>query len=156
VIKLVINSALVVWGGVVGVLGVGAAVAPLAPQPTVAEVAALVASTRIPGAEIELDDRLDGEVPAAVGAATYRIVQEALTNVARHGADVTRVVVRLARTADGIRVEVHDDGSVAHVEPGRGLLGMRERVELLGGTFEIAHDGGFLVTAALPTERDEA
>jgi signal transduction histidine kinase len=155
-IKQVSKTALDDVRAVLGVLREGAADAPLAPQPTVAEVAALVASTRIPGAEIELDDRLDGEVPAAVGAATYRIVQEALTNVARHGADVTRVVVRLARTADGIRVEVHDNGSVAHIEPGRGLLGMRERVELLGGTFEIAHHGGFLVTAALPTERDEA
>jgi signal transduction histidine kinase len=159
-IKHVSKTALDDVRAVLGVLREGAADAPLAPQPTVTEVAALVASTRIPGADIELDDRLldglHGEVPAAVGAATYRIVQEALTNVARHGAGVTRVVVRLARTANGIRVEVRDDGRTAPFEPGRGLLGMRERVELLGGTFETAHEGGFLVAAVMPTERHEA
>src|SRR5690606_10803629 len=107
---------------VLGVLREGGADAPLAPQPTIAEIAALVASTRIPGAEIELDAHLDEDVPAPVGAAAYRIVQEALTNVARHGVDVTRVGVWIARTEDGIRIDVHDDGRVTSVEPGRGLL----------------------------------
>lgn len=141
---------------VLGVLREGGADAPLAPQPTIAEIAALVASTRIPGAEIELDAHLDDDVPAPVGAAAYRIVQEALTNVARHGVDVTRVGVRIARTDDGIRIDVHDDGRVTSVEPGRGLLGMRERAEQLGGVFSTTHEGGFLVTAELPIERSPA
>lgn len=153
VIKHVSKTALDDVRTVLGVLREGAADAPLAPQPTLAEVAGLVAATRIPGAEIELDDRVDGELPAPVGSAAYRIVQEALTNIARHGVEVTRVVVRLARTTDGIRVEVRDDGRTAPFEPGRGLLGMRERVEQLGGVFEARHDGGFVVTATLPTGR---
>lgn len=95
-------------------------------------------------------------MPAPVAAAAYRIVQEALTNVARHGVEVTRVTVRLAPSADGIRIEVRDDGRVASVQPGRGLLGMRERVEQLGGVFATAHEGGFLVTAELPTGRRSA
>src|SRR5690606_14865195 len=98
----------------------------------------------------------DEPVPAPVGAAAYRIVQEALTNVARHGVDVTRVEVRLERAADGIRVQVRDDGRASAVEPGRGLLGMRERVEQLGGMFTTAVDGGFVVTAELPTGRGTA
>ncbi|GMA92342.1 hypothetical protein GCM10025869_28710 [Homoserinibacter gongjuensis] len=95
-------------------------------------------------------------MPAPVSAAAYRIVQESLTNVARHGVGVTRVEVRVTRAPDGIRVEVRDDGRVAPFEPGRGLLGMRERVEQLGGVFQTATEGGFLVTAELPIERSPA
>jgi signal transduction histidine kinase len=142
---------------VLGVLREGEADAPLAPQPTLASISALVASTRIPGADVEFEDTVgDGEVPAPVGAAAYRIVQEALTNVARHGVEVTRVTVRLGPSADGIRIEVRDDGRAATVKPGRGLLGMRERVEQLGGSFATAHEGGFLVNAELPTGRHSA
>jgi len=156
-IKHVSKTALDDVRAVLGVLREGDADAPLAPQPAVADVAALVASTRIPGAEIELEARLGDEpVPAPVGAAAYRIVQEALTNVARHGVDVTHVAVRVERAADGIRVQVRDDGRVGAVEPGRGLLGMRERVEQLGGVFTTAHDAGFVVTAELPTGRGAA
>jgi signal transduction histidine kinase len=59
--------------------------------------------------------------------------------------------VRLAPDADGIRVEVRDDGRDAPFAPGRGLTGMRERVEQLGGRFEAAQDGGFAIRAQLPT-----
>jgi signal transduction histidine kinase len=160
-IKQVSKTALDDVRAVLGVLREGGTDAPRTPQPTVAEVAALVASTRIPGATIELDDRLDGgELPAPVGAAVYRIVQEALTNVARHGTGVTRVEVRLARETGGIRVEVRDDGRAVSFEPGRGLLGMRERVEQLGGVFEIAASepaqGGFVVRAMIPTTGETA
>ncbi len=136
---------------VLGVLRAEGEDAPRAPQPGVAGIAALVAATGIPGVQVVLDDDLgEREVPAPVGAAAYRIVQEALTNVARHGDGVTRVDVRLARDAHGIRIEVRDDGHVAPFEPGRGLLGMRERVEQLGGDFEIVRDGGFVIRARLP------
>ncbi len=126
--------------------------APRAPQPDAARIAELVASTEVPGAQIVLDDRLTGELPAPVGAAVYRIVQEALTNVARHGVEVTRVDVRLLPEPGGIRVEVRDDGRDASVEPGRGLTGMRERVEQLGGRFEIVQDDGLTVSASLPID----
>jgi signal transduction histidine kinase len=130
--------------------------APLAPQAGVGSVAELVASTDVPGARVVLDDALASlEVPAPVGAAAYRIVQESLTNVVRHGSGVTRVEVRLAREGgDGIRVEVRDDGREADFEPGRGLTGMRERVEQLGGSFDAGYDAdpgcGFVVRAVLP------
>ncbi len=135
---------------VLGVLRDGAE-APRAPQPDAARIADLVASTGVPGATIALDDGLTGELPAPVGAAAYRIVQEALTNVARHGQGVTRVDVRLAHEPGGILVEVRDDGDAASVEPGRGVTGMRERVEQLGGAFELVQDGGVTVRAHLPT-----
>jgi signal transduction histidine kinase len=150
-IKQVSKTALDDVRAVLGVLREDGGQAPRTPQPTIAEIAGLVAATRIPGAEIRLDEQLGDEAASApASAAAYRIVQEALTNVARHGTGVTRVTVRLAREAGGIRIEVHDDGRVASFTPGRGLLGMRERVEQLGGVFETAHDGGFLVRATLP------
>jgi signal transduction histidine kinase len=156
-IKHVSKTALDDVRTVLGVLREGGADAPLAPQPDLAQLATLVTATSIPGAEIEFDDRTgDGEVPAPVSAAAYRIVQESLTNIARHGVGVTRVEVRVARAPDGIRIEVRDDGRVAPFEPGRGLLGMRERVEQLGGVFQTATEGGFLVTAELPIERSPA
>lgn len=90
----------------------------------------------------------------------YRVAQEALTNVIRH-ADARKVSVRLRRTADGVRLEVHDDGHsfpaaqlVAATHSGRlGLLGMRERVEMVGGRFTItALPGkGTLIAAEVPT-----
>lgn len=126
--------------------------APRAPQPGIPGIAGLVASTGIPGAELLVENSLpEGELPAPVGAAAYRIVQEGLTNVARHGVDVSRVVVLLAERADGILVEVRDDGRDTPFVAGRGLTGMRERVELLGGRFETVQDGGFTVRALLPT-----
>ncbi|MGN6273170.1 MAG: sensor histidine kinase [Protaetiibacter sp.] len=156
-IKQVSKTALDDVRTVLGVLREGEADAPLAPQPTLASIATLVAATRIPGAEVELESGVgDAEVPAPVAAAAYRIVQEALTNVARHGVEVTRVRVRLAPSPGGIRIEVRDDGRAASVTPGRGLLGMRERVEQLGGVFATASEGGFLVTAELPTGRRSA
>ncbi len=125
--------------------------APRAPQPDAARIADLVAVTEVPGAEVVLDDRLPGDIPSPVGTAAYRIVQEALTNVARHGVGVTRVTVRLTPEAGGIGIEVSDDGREAAIVPGRGLTGMRERVEQLGGRFETVEDGGVTLRAHLPT-----
>ncbi|MFY7070463.1 sensor histidine kinase [Nocardiopsis changdeensis] len=96
-------------------------------------------------------------VPAPVGAALYRIVQEALTNVRRHS-DATAVEVALTTEPGAVTVRVSDDGS-ATAEPveGNGLTGMRERVTALGGTFEAGPGtgGGFRVRARLPVDRDD-
>lgn len=139
---------------VLGVLRADGDDAPRAPQAGIASIADLVAGTAIPGAVVELHDELaDHDVPAPIGAAAYRIVQEGLTNVTRHGLDVSRVDVLLADVG-GLVVEVSDDGEVAAFEPGRGLLGMRERVELLGGRFEVRHDHGFAVRAEFPRKDD--
>jgi signal transduction histidine kinase len=97
------------------------------------------------------------EVPAAVGRTAYRIVQEALTNVARHAAAAT-ASVRIDHRSDCLAIRVDDDGTAtpgSTVEPGVGLLGMRERVTALGGRLRAGprEEGGFTVQAELPVDR---
>ena len=128
--------------------------APLVPEPDLSRLAGLAASVTSQGIDVDLDNRL-GSVPQAVQLAIYRIVQESLTNVVRHThASTARVV--LDETADAYLVEVTDDGAgvVAHSERsgGRGLLGMHERAELLGGTLDAGPlaAGGFRVVATIP------
>jgi signal transduction histidine kinase len=94
-------------------------------------------------------------VPAAVGRTAYRIVQESLTNVARHAA-ATTASVRIDYRPDALAVRVDDNGkATVHPAPtpGLGLLGMRERVTALGGRLRTAprSAGGFTVQAELPT-----
>ncbi|GGK56961.1 two-component sensor histidine kinase [Planomonospora parontospora subsp. parontospora] len=96
------------------------------------------------------------DVPAAVERTAYRIVQESLTNVARHAA-ATTASVRIDHRPDALVVQVDDDGTAApHAVPvpGVGLLGMRERVTALGGRLraEPRGEGGFTVHAELPLE----
>jgi two-component system, NarL family, sensor kinase len=84
-------------------------------------------------------------LPPSVEAALYRICQEALTNVARH-AGAERATVRLVATPDRVRLAVEDDGSgfdAAGVPEDRhGIVGMRERAEVLGGTLEVRSEPG--------------
>ena len=84
-------------------------------------------------------------LPPSVEAALYRICQEALTNVARH-AGAERATVRLVATPDRVRLAVEDDGSgfdAAGVpEERHGIVGMRERAEVLGGTLEVRSEPG--------------
>lgn len=94
-------------------------------------------------------------LPAAVSVALYRIAQEALTNPMRHARNVTRVHIDLAGDVDRVRLVVFDDGDpVAANRPatGFGLVGMRERTSLLGGTFLAGPnlDRGWVVEATLP------
>lgn len=126
--------------------------APLAPQAELAELPRLVAGVRSPGFEAELVDRLTEAPGRAVQFAAYRIVQEALTNVVRH-AEAAHAVVALERLGDELYVTVDDDGrGTAGTEEGTGILGMRERAVLLGGSVEISPSprGGTRVTARLP------
>ncbi|MBA0054350.1 sensor histidine kinase [Streptomyces sp. AJS327] len=95
-----------------------------------------------------------GGLPDAVDRTVYRIVQESLTNVARH-AGATTASVRIDRRADTLAVRVDDDGTAvpgSTPAPGVGLLGMRERVTALGGRLHTAPraGGGFRVHADLP------
>ena len=136
------------------VLGIirGEGDAPLVPQSELAELPRLIAGVRSPGFEVELIDRLEEPPGRAVQFAAYRIVQEALTNVVRHAA-ATRAIVALERLDDELLVTIDDDGSgVGGGEEGTGILGMRERAALLGGSVEIAPSprGGTRVTARLP------
>ncbi|GAA4525701.1 MULTISPECIES: sensor histidine kinase [Nonomuraea] len=97
------------------------------------------------------------DVPAAVSRTVYRIVQESLTNVARHAAAAT-ASVRIDCRPDTLEVRVDDDGRANQDTvpvPGVGLLGMRERVTALGGRLraEPRGEGGFTVRAELPVDR---
>lgn len=93
-----------------------------------------------------------GDLPAEVDHAAYRLVQEALTNVLRHAGPEATASVRLARDDSGLDIEVIDDGTAVPAAEGRGLRGMRARVEALGGriTAGPGTDGGFTVAAHLP------
>ena len=114
----------------------------------------LVAAARLAGARVDQDLRVRADPPPAVGAAAYRIVQEALTNAVRHAGPRPAVRLRLYDEPGALRVSVTDDGTgpVPGGAPGFGLLGMRERARSVGGTLDAGPrpDGGFEVTAALP------
>ncbi|MBM6401137.1 sensor histidine kinase [Phycicoccus sonneratiae] len=130
------------------------AAAAVRPGPALTDVADLVAAD--PGFGWQVDGLADvGALPAAVDAAAYRVVQEAMTNVRRHsGARGARIM--LSRNESGLVVEVVDPGRQgAAVETGEtsgtGLVGMRERVERLGGTLESGATGsGHRVRAVFP------
>jgi signal transduction histidine kinase len=128
--------------------------APLVPEPGLDRLPALVDAIR--GVDVTLDNRI-GDAPKSVQLALFRIAQESLTNVTRH-ADATHATVRLWSDGENYHLEVVDDGAGATAPAsetgGRGLLGMRERAELLGGhlTAGPADGKGFRVSATIPME----
>ncbi|HEY3504161.1 MAG TPA: histidine kinase [Actinocatenispora sp.] len=123
-----------------------------APPARTADVRELV--DRFPGPPVRLllpDDEPD----AATAGTVYRIVQEALTNVARHAPGATAVSVAVTRDRRGVTVEVSDDAPAARTRRhagGYGLVGMRERVEALGGTLRAGPlpGAGWAVVATVP------
>ncbi len=128
------------------------------PQPGVADLERLVARTAETGLDVELVVRGEPhELPSAVDLSAYRIVQEALTNVIRH-AEARHVDVELSYAPDELQVVVSDDGggpaSANGAATGHGLIGMRERVALFGGSLQAgprAGGAGYRVAATLPT-----
>ena len=128
--------------------------APLVPDPDLSRIEGLVAQMQAQGVSTEFTTSV-GEVAKPLQLALYRITQESLTNVSRHAA-ARRVTVTLTEDADVYRLVIHDDGlgATEASEDGRGLLGMRERAELLGGSLEAgpAPEGGFRVIATIPRE----
>ena len=138
---------------------------PLGPQPGVADVEGLVGSARTAGIAVDL--AVSGQprrLPAGLALTVYRIVQEALTNAARHAVGA-HVGVSLRYEPDAVEVAIVDDGRAdpAHVRDalpsgGRGLLGMRERVAVFAGTLEAgpSPDGGFAVHARLPVPPEQS
>ncbi len=124
-----------------------------APQPTACDIAGLVEQARAAGQDVTLTGDCE-DVPAAQGYVLYRAAQEALTNARRHapGAPTT---VTLAQVSDvaGLRVTnpVDQAAGSRDVVPGGGLLGMRERVEALGGVVTAERDGAtFVLVVSLP------
>jgi signal transduction histidine kinase len=110
-------------------------------------------ATRMPGLSVELELDPDLRLPTVEqGEAVVRCVQEALTNAARH-AHAKRVVVRVARDGERVRLTISDDGrGSAALAAGNGISGMRERIAALGGEVEFttAPGRGFVVAASLP------
>lgn len=127
------------------------------PLPGLLDVPELVAGFE--GAGLPVTLRVSGDLGGTspgLGLTIYRLVQESLTNVLKH-TDASHCTVAVTATPEGIEVEVHDTGPPRPGGPavpgaGRGLAGMRERVELFDGelTCGATPDGGFLVTARLP------
>jgi signal transduction histidine kinase len=136
-----------------GVLRGEDAEAPLGPTAGLGDLDELAAGLRAAGVEVELEVSGVADLPGAVQAAGYRIVQEALTNALRH-AGARHVRVRVGRDGGALRVEVADDGGGAPSNGGggSGLPGMRERAAALGGTLEAGPvpGGGWRVLAELP------
>ena len=113
----------------------------------------LVEAARLAGARVEQSVRVR-QAPPAVGAAAYRIVQEALTNAVRHAGPEPAVQVELYERDGALRLSVTDDGTgpTPGGTPGFGLVGMRERARSVGGTLDAGPraEGGFEVSAVLP------
>jgi signal transduction histidine kinase len=128
---------------------------PLEPQPGLADLPTLVAQVADAGLPVDL--RVEGEqreLPVGIELSAYRIVQEALTNALKHAGDASATVcIRYGR--DSLELEISDDGGPARepvVSGGHGLVGMRERVALYGGSLHAARraTGGFTVRVLLP------
>ena len=128
--------------------------------PTVRRLDDLIADVRRAGLEVDLEVEGDlGDVTPGRALAAFRILQEALTNALKHAPDA-HVRARVARSAAGIVVEVADNGTgtgtgtgtAPNATGGHGLVGMRERVALYGGTLAAgpAPGGGFAVRARIP------
>lgn len=134
----------------------------LGPQPGLVDLPQLVEQIREAGVHVSLTtDGMPTELPARVDLSAYRIIQEALTNVLKHAGPYARTEVRLGTDKGGLVIEVLDDGRSTMPGPslaqsgarGHGIVGMRERALLLGGTLDAMPrpDGGFRVVARLPT-----
>jgi signal transduction histidine kinase len=138
---------------VLGVLRTGGEDGERAPQPGLGDLGELLETARTAGTPVRLV--LEGRVaPLAPGVelTAYRVIQEALTNARRH-APGAAVQVELLYGDDALRLRVRDDGpGSAETADGHGLLGMRERVAMVGGRLNTgpADGGGFLVEASLP------
>jgi signal transduction histidine kinase len=131
---------------------------PRRPTTGLADLAGLAermsSSGRPVAVELDTGDGGVDDVPVDVDHAAYRIVQESLTNVVRHGGPAATAQIRITRAVDALYVEVLDTGRGAAAPPiaGHGIEGMRERAEALGGTLDAGPrpSGGFAVRARLP------
>jgi signal transduction histidine kinase len=160
-INQVSKQALVEVRSVLGVLRAVDEHAPREPSLTLARLGDLVQNAAAAGLAVDVEQEGEGlALPTSVSLAAYRIIQEALTNSARHSGG-TRAVVRISRGERKLIIEVDDDGpegSAPRVSgsgvagPGNGIIGMTERAHALGGSLHAGPrpEGGFRVRACLP------
>jgi signal transduction histidine kinase len=126
-----------------------------APQRGVADIERLARdAAHGPRVDVELSGEFDALRPS-VGAAMYRLAQEAITNATQHARHATRIDVHVAGDDDCVRLTVRDDGDASSADASRsgyGLIGMAERAALLGGTLEAGPGPGkgWTVDAVLP------
>jgi signal transduction histidine kinase len=127
--------------------------AELAPSPVLRDIEQL-AGTRPGGATVAVTVAGDeAGIPPPVTAAVFRLAQESVTNALRHARQVSHVDVLVTADDDGVRLRVTNDGDIAAAPtPGFGIIGMRERAALLGGTCQAGpvDGGGWAVIAVLP------
>ncbi|WP_128377328.1 sensor histidine kinase [Streptomyces cavernae] len=131
--------------------------APTAPAPGLARADELVASAKLAGLEVRIERTgAERSLPAPVDLAAYRIVQESLTNAAKHSG-AGQVTIRLAYGNGELTLTVEDDGRGSAARPagaggGSGIAGMSERARALGGELTAGprSEGGFAVRARLP------
>jgi signal transduction histidine kinase len=152
------REALTDMRALLGVLDPGPAPHTTEPQPSVDDLAELVERVRASGQPVRL--LVEGEpqpLERAAHLAAYRLVQEALTNVVKHAGPDVEAVVGLSWSREALRVRVTDQGlpppARVSAVPGRGLLGMQERLQLAGGHLRAgpAESGGFEVQGEIPT-----
>ncbi|WP_209648182.1 sensor histidine kinase [Kibdelosporangium banguiense] len=130
------------------------------PQPGTSSLNDLADRVRLVGlpVRLKLKGELDG-LPAGIGLGIYRIVQEALTNTLKHAGAGASAIVRVSRIGDNIELDITDDGfgtphELVSISGGNGLIGMRERANVFGGTLEAGPrpGGGWHVRAVLPIQ----
>ncbi len=154
------KQALTELRSVLGVLRADGEIAPRGPSPRLDQLGDLLTTVRGTGLQARLQIRGDQRpVPASVDLAAYRIIQEALTNTARHSASRAASVL-VSYEADGLLLRIDDDGPARSERPGgagNGITGMAERASALGGRLSAGRrdDGGFRVAAWLPAQPDE-
>jgi signal transduction histidine kinase len=128
------------------------------PQPGTGSLDDLAERVRLVGlpVRLKLKGDLDG-LPAGIGLGVYRIVQEALTNTLKHAGAGASAVVRVSRVGENIELDISDDGfgtphQLVGISGGNGLIGMRERAHVFGGTLDAGPrpGGGWHVHAVLP------
>ncbi|MGW0392988.1 sensor histidine kinase [Streptomyces sp. NPDC003042] len=135
------------------------------PQPDVEQIEFLVEQVRAAGLDVDFEvEGTPRKLPSGVELTAYRIVQEALTNTRKHGGPDAKASVRLVYFDDGLGLLVEDDGRGAAHElyedggadgAGHGLIGMRERIGMVGGTLDAGPrpGGGFRISALLPIRK---
>jgi signal transduction histidine kinase len=117
---------------------------------------ALKALARRSAVPVELDVALEGQLPPAIQVAAYYVISEALANVAKH-ANASVAVVNATVSGDMLQVSVRDDGvGGAVATPGSGLIGLEDRVEALGGRFELKSPPGQGTTISIELPLTEA